>query len=327
MSRLLFPPPPPVVSCLHGAKHLWLATHVRPDHDGFGSMLATGLGLATAGRRVEMVYAGDGPTAFAELPGFDRTVAPADLTPDPDALVVFDCHEPSRIHPEVAAAVGDVPVVVVDHHVAVTTSENPLVWIDASAPATACLAHSLLLAMGVEPDAGMATNLYAALLTDTGGFRFPNTGERALRCAAELAAAGADVSGLAERLLHRRRAEGLALTAEVLGQVRYHAEGAIALLTVTREQLARTGARREEAEGITGFLTSTDGVRFVAFLREEDPGWQVSLRAVGDLDVQAIALEFGGGGHRLAAGFEWTGSREDLEAALLPRFRAALGSG
>jgi len=324
VSRILFPPPPPLVARLHGAKHLRLATHVRPDHDGFGSMLATGLGLAATGRRVEMVYAGDGPEAFAELPGFPQVVAPGQLRGRPDGLLLFDCHELSRIPPEVAATHGDTPVLVVDHHVPVEPGDDPLVWIDSAAPATACLAHSLLLSLGVEPDAAMATNLYAALLTDTGGFRFPNTGERALLCAADLVAAGADAAGLAERLLHRRRPEALALTAELLANVRYHADGAIALLTVTQEQLDRTGARREEAEGITGFLTSTEGVRLVGFLREEAPGWQVSLRAVGDLDVQAIAVGFRGGGHRLAAGFEWSGERDALEAELLTRFTEAL---
>jgi phosphoesterase RecJ-like protein len=173
----------------------------------------------------------------------------------------------------------------------------------------------------------MATCLYAGLVNDTGGFRFPNTMPLTFELAQRLAAWGVDTAAVSRMTLHRFRPAGVALLQKVLTTFQYFADGKILILRVDAAMLAETGAVLADTEGFVNVATAVEGVAFVGFMKELEQGtWRVSLRAPGGGSVQEVASRFGGGGHRQAAGCTLTGSAEEISATLVTELTAALGA-
>lgn len=330
MSGAHYPVPSEVLSAVRGARRVLLATHENPDADGFGSLVACGLALPGLGVAVARLGSGTLPTPLDELPGVDQ-VPLDDGESTYDLAILFDCHSASRLGVDAAALDRCVSVLVVDHHPAVDgDAPAGIAWIVDDAPATTLLARALLLEMGGAAliDARVASNLYAGLVVDTGGFRHSSTSAAALRQAAELVDAGADAHAITELFLHRRSPAAMRLLAAVLGDLRYEADDRIVLLAVSRQLLERCGARLEEAEALVSMASAVAGVDLAVMYLETAAGkWRISLRARVPWRVDEIAREHGGGGHVLAAGFRIEGNLEELQDAFLPRLRAELAAG
>lgn len=335
MSGFPYVPPPELLQAIETCRTMVLATHENPDADGLGSLLAFGLALSEHGRSVHRLDSGVLPANLVQLPGLDRVLpwnAPDGARGDvrPDLVVLFDCHRRARLGAAAAQLEGAPFVVAIDHHpLDPRGSDVDLSWLVEDAPSTSMLVHSILHELGDLPlDADQASNLYAGLLTDTGGFRHANTTRDALLSAADLVHRGADPSALADQLLYRRRPQALQLTGEVLLNTRYPLDGRIALMVVEQELLARTGARFDESESLASQLTSIEGVQFGALLRQVGPrSWRVSLRSNGLAPVDDVARGFGGGGHHRAAAYTAEGSREDVESTLVDALARALDPG
>jgi phosphoesterase RecJ-like protein len=327
VSAVPYPPPPALVALLERSHRLWLATHVNPDADGVGSMLGLGIALRAAGKEVAMVRHPDAPAAFVELPGYDQTLLPGQLSGEADAIILFDCHSLQRTGEIAGRLTGRETVVVIDHHLHDGDGgDGHLEWFVPEAAASACLVYCLLRCapwLSLAPES--AACLYAGLLADTGGFRFSNTTPATLRIGAELVEHGADPARLADLILHRRSAATLALLSRVLEGIEYRSGGRIALLWLTQAMLRATGARASDTEGFVNFATSAQGVQLVAMFKEETPTrWRVSLRANGARDVRAIAARHGGGGHSKAAGFTLDGAPEQIAGQVLGELEAEL---
>ncbi len=322
-------PPVFLKSLLSDHDRFWLATHVHPDNDGMGSMLALGLALRDMGKQVCMFYDGDGPASFELLPGFDTVVPFGQGSFRPEAVLILDCHELVRIGAVANDFVGDERLVAIDHHVVNGGLGDIEGWVERDAAATAALVHALIPELpGTQLDADKSTCLYAALVTDTGGFRFSNTTADALDMAADLARHGADPARIAEAFLYRRRPQALSLLARVLEAAQYRLGGRVVLLRVDQRMLDQTGGCMTETEGFVNFFTSVDNVKFVAMGKQEPDGcWRFSLRANDEYDVQRVAMDFAGGGHRKAAGFESDLDIETIEDQLLMRLGRELERG
>lgn len=330
MTEVLYPVPPAALAMVKGASRILLTTHESPDADGFGSLMGCALALPGLGFEVARLGRAELPTPLGELPGVGAV--PVDSGDgEYDLAILFDCHVASRLGEDAAALSRCREVLVIDHH-PVVPEEEPAgeVWIVDDAAATTLLAHSLLLTLGgtraISPE--VASNLYAGLVVDTGGFRHSSTTAAALRAAAGLVDSGADAPAITELFLHRRRPAAVKLLSLVLASIRYEAEGRIALLSVDRARLDECGARLEEAEAFVSMASAIVGVDLAAMFLESRPGrWRVSLRAHQPWRVDAIAREFGGGGHLLAAGFRTEGDLAALQRQLLGPLRAELAAG
>jgi len=209
---------------------------------------------------------------------------------------------------------------VLDHHpVDERGSDGNLSWIEESAAATAVVALSFLRVLEHGAlSAAQATCLYAALVTDTGGFRYENTGADTFQAAADLVAAGADAADITETFLHRRRPEALRLLGHVCDAVEYFDGGQIATASIPSDLLERSGTRPNETEGIISHLRSVEGVQLVALgIEHPSSAWRVSLRAKSPHVVNRVARSFGGGGHAAAAAFTAQGSWSTLHSRLL----------
>jgi bifunctional oligoribonuclease and PAP phosphatase NrnA len=316
-------PPRPLLDLLsaHRGRTLMLG-HVHPDADVLGTLLGLGMALEAAGASV--TYAGPHPVpdVLGFLPGAGRwqvwRVAPGVF----DVIVLTDCPNPERAEGLLDAARGaSSQVLNIDHHPD-NRRYGTVNWIDQSAAATGEMVFDLLRALGrpVTPD--IALNLFTAIHTDTGSFRYSNTTPRTFRIAAELTAAGADPALVADRLYQRRTPNALETLGEVLRRVRVSEDGRVAWLPVPQGLVSEAFLA---AEDLVNYPRSIGSVRVALLLREEGRGVvKASLRSKGDVAVNRIAQQFGGGGHENAAGCTLRASLDEATETLLAAVGLAL---
>lgn len=305
------------------ARSLLLLTHVSPDGDAVGSVLGLGRALAGAGRRVQMVLDEMYPRTYSFLPSAGDFVAPVAVSGPFDLAVTLDCADLGRVSG--AAALGHAAVCLnIDHH-ATNTHFADYNWVDAGAAAAAEMVWSLLAELGLDLDTDAATCLYTGIATDTGQFRYANTTARTHTVAAELLRAGVQPSLVGEAVYEQESPAKLRLLAESLGTLRLYAGDKIAVLTVTRSLLSKTGADEEDVEGLVGYARNLAGVEVGLLLRErQDGAIRGSLRSRGRVDVAAVAQELGGGGHPRASGCTLSPPLEAAEALAVAAIMRAL---
>jgi bifunctional oligoribonuclease and PAP phosphatase NrnA len=325
-------PPRELVEPLLAAERVWLTGHWSPDPDCAGAMLALAAVLRELDKDVVAFSFPDPPPGLAELPGWPQTVpsgeAPALLqAAPPDLALLVDCHRTERCG-DLQETLDRLPVkLCLDHHL-VSGRRAPLSgWVEPRAESTCTLAFRLIEVLGAGRegllDAEVATNLFAGLAGDTGGFRFNNVGPATFHLAGDLAALGVDTAEVQHRLLHQRTRAGLALLHRALDSLVYAGDGSVALLQIDAAMFAASGASPAESEGLVNLLTAVEGVRYAAVIKELEPRvWRVSLRS-RDGDVQQVAAAFGGGGHRAAAGCTIEGAAAEVQAQVLAALREA----
>ena len=315
------------VAAIRGAGRLLLVCHVNPDGDALGSLLGAELALDQLGKDSVMVLHGDAPLpgeyGFMPLAGLSRRW-PDDVAER--VLLALDCANESRIaDPEV---LGRVPLSIdIDHHHDNTRfGQINLIVPDASS--TGEVLHDLLGELGVELTPDIAEALYIALVTDTGRFQYTNTTPKALRLAAELVEAGADVHRVFQGVYESVQFAKLKLLARALERAQIYEGGRIVVSYLLRTDFAEVGAAEPYSEGVIDYLRAVEGADMAVLIREppreSGPTRRVSLRAsVDELDVSAIARKSGGGGHRQAAGFSSEASIEEITEFVRREFLAS----
>lgn len=290
---------------LERADTVALACHVSPDGDALGSSLGMLHALRAGGRRAVASF----PTPFVvaphyrELPGLDLLVPPSEFPDAPDVMVTFDCGALDRLGDLEPAARAAHELVVVDHHVS-NDRYGTVNVIDPDAAASGVLARRLIDRMGLALDADAAQCLYAALVCDTGRFQYDTTTPDVFDLARELVAYDVPVSRLSRTLFEEHRFAYLQLLGEALARAELVTDERFVWTAVTQDMLKRHDVTIEEVEGLIDIVRRTMEAEVTCVLKEErDGSVRVSLRSLGDVDVQAIAQQHGGGGHRFAAGF------------------------
>jgi len=321
-----------LAAVLEPGKRVCLTTHVNPDGDGLGSEI--GLLHLLHARGVDAVVTNPTPTPsrftflFDEMPGCDRTAHAVKELRRADVIVVLDISDLGRL-----GMLGDtvrdagVPVACVDHHVSDGMLPPGPRYLDPTAAATGELIYEIALANNWSLTPDVAQALYVALLTDTGGFRFSNTRPRTLRVAADLLETGVD----AEQIyldVYAKAPEGRPrLFAEALQTLVVEPQHGLAWVTVPPGAIERLGVTSDDLDGVVEFPRSIEGVRMALLFREAAQGRiKVSLRSVGNVDVAEFAKQFGGGGHRKAAGLSVVGSMVDVQGTVLEAAREYLAS-
>jgi len=298
--------------------------HVHPDADVLGTLLALGQALEARGWRVTYGGPHPAPAVLAFLPGVERYQRLHALDGRFDVAVLTDCPNPERTEGLIDQARRAVATVVnIDHHPD-NRRYGDVNWIDVSAAATGELVYELLVALGAPLTPPIATNLFTALHTDTGSFRYSNVTPRTFKTAAALVQAGAEPAFVSERLYERRAPDALRWLGEALGRVEISDDGRLAWLTLPAGSIPE---KFIESEELVNYPRSIATVRVACLLREELGRVKVSLRGKGDVDVQRIAAQFGGGGHPNAAGCTIAGPIAEATRVVLVAVRAALAAG
>jgi phosphoesterase RecJ-like protein len=307
-----------VVDALHAHDRFVVVTHENPDGDALGSLLATTVALRQIGKDVVMYLAGAAPIPaeyhFMALEELVREL-PADA--EGRVLVAVDCANADRMAADPGPILERVASVVnIDHHHD-NTRFGDVNLIVADASSTGEVLRDVFAGLGVELTPEIAEPLYIALVTDTGRFQYANTTAKSLRLAAELVEAGADIHAVFQQVYESVEFAKLKLLARALERARVFDGGRIVVSNLVRTDFADVGAVEPYSEGIIDYLRAVEGSELAVLIREpphdESAKRRVSLRAsVDELDVSAIARLFGGGGHRMAAGFQSEASVDEI---------------
>jgi bifunctional oligoribonuclease and PAP phosphatase NrnA len=203
-------------------------------------------------------------------------------------------------------------LLVIDHHAGHQTF-GALSWVDAHRGSTGEMVYDLLRALGSDISRDIAYCLYAAIVADTGSFKYSSTTADTFRVARDLVEHGVKPAEVAGKLFDNYTVNRLHLLTDVLATLELHAEGRIAVIVVTRQMLERTGTSQADTEAFINYPRALSSVQVAAFIKETDDGLiSVSLRSKGTrFDVAQVAAGFGGGGHRNAAGFKLAGTTVD----------------
>ena len=302
---------------LSAAHTVSVVCHVYPDADTIGAGLALALVLDHAGKSVQVSFAApkDLPESLQSLPGAHLLVGPDTLRRDADLVVTVDIPSVNRLGALRELVDPDREVLVIDHH-ASNLMFGTANYVDPSADSTTMLVAELLDAWGKPIDLGVAHCLYAGLTTDTGSFRWASA--RAHRLAARLVELGVDNASISRTLLDTHPFAWLPMLSRVLGAAQLFPDAAagrgLVYAVVGHQEWAK--ARPEEVESIVDIVRTTQQAEVAAVFKEIEPGhWSVSMRSKS-YDLATVASAFGGGGHRLAAGYSATGSTDDVVQAL-----------
>ncbi len=320
----------PFVDLVRSHRRFLLTTHVRPDGDGLGSMLALADVLETQGKNARLVVASSLPPRYDFLDPDKRVKSfalPGDEYRDAEAVVVLDTGAWGQL--------GDfgtflrsltVPKIVIDHHL--TQDELGAVrLVDATAEATGRLVFEATTALGVSLTPVAAHALFVALAMDTGWFRHKNTTPATFALAAKLQECGARPTDAYESLFEGASLGRLKLTGLVLQRIQRTHEGRTAFTEIRKGDYEAAGAVPQDSEDLINYVRSVDGVEVALFFMEQPRGGvKVSFRSRSRVDVARVAEKFGGGGHRLASGATLPDPLDDARTRVLDAVAAALNS-
>jgi bifunctional oligoribonuclease and PAP phosphatase NrnA len=314
-----------VIGALRRHERFCVASHESPDGDALGSMLGMALCLRALGYDTVM-YLGGGvafPPEYAFLPLAQvLREPPADIAER--VLVAVDCANARRLGPDPAVLERAALVVNIDHHHD-NSRFGAVNFVAAEASSTAEIVADVACALGVELTPPLAEALYVGLVTDTGRFQYANTTAKALRLAATLVDAGADLNAIFRHVYETVPVAKLKLLGRALSSVRLHLDGRVVIAQLLRSDFTEAGAVDPYADGVIDLLRQAEGSELVALMREplsaSGPARRVSLRSsTAAIDVSAIARQRGGGGHRMAAGFSSDESFAEIEAFICEAF-------
>ena len=319
-----------VADAIRANDRFCVTSHENPDGDALGSLLATHLGLRELGKDSVIVLVGDAPLPaeyrFLDLDDLRRTW-PDDL--EQRVLLAVDCAQENRIGPDPPVDRAALVLDVDHHHDNTRFGDVNLIVPDASSSAE--VVRDLFGELGVRLTPQIAEALYVGLVTDTGRFQYTNTTPKALRLAAELVEAGADVKRVFRGVYESVQFAKLKLLARVLERAQIFEGGRLVVSYLLRDDFDEVGAEEPYSEGLIDYLRAVEGAEMAALIRQpprdEGPAARVSLRANADeLDVSAIARKSGGGGHRQAAGFASEGTIEEITAFIRREFLEAVAA-
>jgi phosphoesterase RecJ-like protein len=318
----------PFVDMVQRYQSFLLTTHVRPDGDGLGSMLALRNALVDMGKTAHMLVASVLPPRY-DFMDPDRLVKrfhlPGEEFRSAEAIIVLDTGTWNQLG-EFGTFIKQMPVprAVIDHH---PTQDDlgATRFVDTTAEATGRLVYEAIQALGAKLSADTAHGLFIAIAMDTGWFRHNNTTPATFTLAAKLVEAGARPTAAYEMLFEQNTPGRLILTGLVLGRLTVCHHGKICHAELRKADYEATGAVPQDSEDLINYTRSVAGVEVGLFFMEQPRGGiKVSFRSRQQVNVGKVAEMFGGGGHRLASGAVLEMSLEEAKARVLAAVSAEL---
>ncbi len=324
--------PEDVLQGIRSAESVVLMTHVHPDGDALGSSLGLAEILEGMGKRVLVFLEEPVSHLYGFLPGKDRVVTDigkvidfAAAAGDRIIAVALDTGDDRRLGRYMEELLTLSPFLVIDHHKS-HKDYGHYRWVEPGMSSTGEMIYELAIALGAKISSTAAINLYVAICTDTGSFRYESTTPRTHQIIADLISRGVRPEQAATCLYDNVSLPRMRLLQAVLGTLKVYDGGQLAFIHVTREMVEKSGASAHEIEGFVDYPRSLGSAKVAAFIKESGNGIiSVSLRAKGELDVAEVANSFQGGGHRNASGFRIENSTmDDVHELVLRELRSRL---
>jgi phosphoesterase RecJ-like protein len=304
-------------------QRFFLTSHARPDGDSIGSQLAMAYALEALGKQVRLVNADAAPEHYFAFPGVSRIEIAAHADTDAEAVIVMECSDLTR------TGVGGLEghfIINIDHH-AGNRMYGAVNWFDESAAACGEMVFDIIKALGVPLSREIATHIYLAILTDTGSFHHSNITPRTFEICRQTVEAGVNPAIMARRVYDSNSFGKLKLIGALLDDMELVADGHLAILQMDDSVLEACGCTANDTEGIINLPLTAREIQAVVFFKVADDGVRVSMRSKYDVDVRMVASDFGGGGHKNAAGFTVPGPLADVRPRIVERLLRAVDEG
>jgi phosphoesterase RecJ-like protein len=290
-----------ILSLIAAKDNFLITSHINPDGDSIASQLALRGMFATLGKKSTIVNFHPVPRVYTFLPGTEAIKVRRRHTFKPyGAVFVLDCGNGSRAGISDARQNGPV-IVNIDHHIT-NTLFGRFNLVDSKASSTCEVIFDLARRLDIKLDRDIATNLYAGILTDTGSFRYSSTTPRSMSVAGRLLRYGVDPHTVAQEIYENAEFDSLRLLGTVLSRLGRTPDGLVSWVTFAHKELLGL-SNISETEEYVNFARSLNSAVIAIGFKEVLPGeTRISFRSKGDIDVSALAIRYGGGGHRNAAG-------------------------
>ncbi len=307
------------------SRRILIASHIDPDGDSIGAQLAFAAYLRSLGKEVFLISDNGIPEKYAFLPDVD-SITHADEYDDSfavDTALILECPNLKRIGKTQRFITPEVKIVNIDHHQD-NEQFGEINWLNVGASSVGEMAFEYFRQVGFPISREVAEQLYTAILTDTGRFRYSSTSPRTMEIAGMLIAAGADPQKICDQVYYNLRPSSMKLIGKVLNSIEFIDDGTICLLTLTQSMFDESGAKPSETEGLVDFTLFARGVLVGALFKESAPRQtKVSFRSRDEINVAEVAARFNGGGHLNASGCTIPLPLEEARQEVIPLLRKA----
>lgn len=293
-----------ISAILEESNSVLVVSHVDPDGDALGTQLAFATFLRKNGKDVFLVREDEIPEKYLFLPGLDeiKHIREYHNGIKADAAVILECPKLSRAGNIIQKLNEECRFINIDHHQD-NEGFGEINWVDQQASSVGEMVGEYFDAVGYEIDPQSAMQLYTAILTDTGRFRYNSTSARTMEIAGKLIASGADPRIICDQIYYNLPLATIKLVGHALDRAEFVSDNKICILSLTKEDIRKKGARLSDTEGLAEYTLYGKGVELGILLKEGDDGvTRVSLRSRGKINVADLAAKFDGGGHACAAG-------------------------
>jgi len=315
-----------LLSLIGKAKNVLLTTHENPDGDGLGSIIALGLVLRAQGKKVYLFSKDNVPYNYQFLPNQKLVKNTLKTKTKFDLTLLVDVGEMERV----GSCVQEYPhkgvTVSIDHH-AMSQHNTELVYCLPDESSSGEIVLDLLKKMKIPLTKAMATNLYTAIATDTGAFKYSNTTQKTFENASYLCGFGVDVWDVALNCFETYTPARMNLLKKAIGSIHMHANKKIAWIVLGAKDFKATKTLSEDAEGFINYPRAIDGVEVALFFKEKSSQcYKISMRSKKYVNVAKVAKKFGGGGHVRASGCTLYGTlnnvRDKMLQAIVPLLKS-----
>jgi bifunctional oligoribonuclease and PAP phosphatase NrnA len=313
-----------ITEAIRARQRFVLSSHARPDGDSIGSQLALAYALRALGKTVRIVNKDPAPPPLRVFPGVGDIEIADRVDGDFDAAIILECGDLDRTG---VAGLDRALLVNIDHHPG-NSGYGQLTWFDPNAAACGEMVYDLVRALGVPLTVEIATHIYLAILTDTGAFHYSNITPRTFDICREMLEAGVDPVRVARDVYDSNNMGRLKLFGAVLSAMQIDKSGRIAIVYLDHEMAREAGGTYEDTEGLINLPLTVKEIEAVVFFKQiEGEEYRVSMRSKGDIDVGMVAKEFGGGGHKNAAGCTKAGAIDELQKLFVEKIERAIDLG
>jgi phosphoesterase RecJ-like protein len=310
-----------IVDTIATRRRFVISSHARPDGDSIGSQLAIAFALRALGKEVSIVNSDAAPGPLMAFPGVAGIEIADRVEGAFDAAIIMECGDLARTG---VAGLDRFLVINIDHHPG-NSGYGLINWFDSTAAACGEMVYELIRALGVPLSVEIATHIYVAILTDTGSFHYSSISPRTFDICREALLAGVEPVLVARNVYDSNNIGRLRLFGAVLSAMQLDTTGQIAVVYLDHEMARAAGGSYEDTEGLINLPLTVKEIQAVVFFKQiEGDEYRVSLRSKGDIDIGAVAREFGGGGHRNAAGCTVSGAIDTLQKIFLEKMERAV---
>jgi phosphoesterase RecJ-like protein len=310
-----------IVQAIHTRQRFVISSHARPDGDSIGSQLAMAYALRALGKTVQVVNKDPAPGPLMAFPGVPDIVVASRVDGEFDAAIIMECGDLGRTG---VAGLDRFFVINIDHHPG-NSNYGQLNWFDATAAACGEMVFDLVHALGVALSVDIATHVYLAILTDTGSFHYSSISPRTFDISRQALEAGVDPVMVARNVYDSNNMGRLKLFGAVLSAMQIDTTGRIAIVYLDHKMAREAGGTYEDTEGLINLPLTVKEINAVVFFKQiEADEYRVSMRSKGEIDIGAVAKEFGGGGHKNAAGCTATGPIDQLQKMFITKIERAI---